>query len=197
MNVTVVLLAAGHARRFGSDKRLLPVTGDQSLFEYTLSRYQQVFDQCAVVVRDNDPVHRIAERNSSVIVIPQKNLQAGMGDNIALAMAATEIHDSDAVVIALADMPLIRTVTLQSLRDLARRDRIVCPLFESQRGHPVFFGARFFSALSRLAGDTGARGVLGAHAQDVMEIDVDDAGVVADIDTPADWDRIRVNLNSL
>lgn len=197
MKVMVLLLAAGHGRRFGSDKRLLQVTEGQSLFEYTLSRYRQVFDQCAVVVRDDDSVHQIAGKIPNVIVIPQKSPQAGMGDNIALAMTAAEIRASDAVVIALADMPRVLAATLQRLRDLARRDRIVCPLFESQRGHPVVFGAQYFAELSRLSGDTGARRVLSAHAGDVVDIDVDDEGVITDIDTPADWDRIRLDLASL
>lgn len=197
MKVTALLLAAGHARRFGSDKRLLPAAAGQSLVEFTLSRYQQVFDACVVVVREQDPVHAIMGKLSNVSVVAQQHSQAGMGDNIALAMAAADIIDSDAVAIALADMPLVRIETLRRLRDLALRERIVCPLFEGKRGHPVIFGSKFFPDLSQLGGDTGARRVLSAHAALTGDIDVDDAGVIADVDTPADWERIRTGVNAL
>jgi molybdenum cofactor cytidylyltransferase len=197
MKVTALLLAAGYARRFGSDKRLLPATAGQSLVEYTLSRYQQVFDCCAVLVRDGDPVHAIVGRLPNVIVIPQPAPQAGLGDNIALAMGVAEILQGDAVAIALADMPLVQIETLRRLRDLARRDRIFCPFFERKRGHPVIFGAQYFAELSRLAGDTGARRILSSARDQVVDIDVDDVGVLADVDTPADWERIRASFDVL
>lgn len=197
MKVTALLLAAGYARRFGSDKRLLPATAAQSLVEFTLSRYQQVFDACIVVVREQDPVHAIVGKLLNVTVVSQQDPQAGMGDNIALAMAAVDIADSDAVAIALADMPLVQIETLQRLHGFARRERICCPLFDGKRGHPVIFGRQFFPDLSRLCGDTGARRVMSEHAAFTAEIAVDDEGVLIDIDTAADWERVRAGLNAL
>jgi molybdenum cofactor cytidylyltransferase len=199
MNVAALLLAAGYARRFGSDKRLLPVPAENPvdqlpLLKYTLSRYLSVFDQCVVVVREPDPALAILERMPDVNIVRQANARAGMGDNIALAMQQGGISTCDALAIALADMPLVQTQTLSELREHARRDRIICPQFEGQRGHPVIFGSALFSDLSQLCGDIGARRVLSAHAELMVDIAVDDEGVLIDIDTAADWERWRDRL---
>lgn len=201
MKLTAILLAAGHARRFGSDKRLLPVQMQSAqdpdpLLKFTLSKYLSAFDRCVVVVRDPDPALAVLKRMPDVTIARQTDVQAGMGDNIALAMQTVEISSSDAVAIALADMPLIQTATLDRLSSLAQHEQIICPRFEDRRGHPVIFGQRYFSGLSKLAGDLGARRLLSVYASQVVDVDTDDAGVLADVDTPEDWDRIRALLDS-
>lgn len=102
------------------------------------------------------------------------------GPDIAAAPAAT----LSGCIVALADMPWIRPGTLTQLLAHAAPDRIVVPVYNGQRGHPVVFGADFLRELAGLTGDTGARAILARHG--VVEIECDDAGVVRDVDTPAD-----------
>ena len=59
-------------------------------------------------------------------------------------------------------------------------------MHRGERGHPVGFAARYRAALMALSGDEGARSVVAANAADVMTIEVDDPGVVRDVDRPAD-----------
>jgi molybdenum cofactor cytidylyltransferase len=87
-------------------------------------------------------------------------------------------------------MPYVRVDTLQTLRDRmndARGDalsRIVVPMFRGETGHPVGFSREFFGELIALSGDRGARSVIAAHADRVERVNVDDPGVVTDIDEP-------------
>lgn len=113
----------------------------------------------------------------------------GMG--VSLATAARYLLDRAATptapsgcVVALADMPWLRADTLTHLLSHAAPDRIVVPIFNGQRGHPVVFGARFLPELATLEGDTGARALLNRYG--ALEIECHDAGVVRDVDTPAD-----------
>lgn len=87
-------------------------------------------------------------------------------------------------VVALADMPWVRADTLKRLLAHAARDRIVVPVHQGRRGHPVIFGAQFLPELAELSGDTGARTLLARHG--VLEIECDDVGILRDVDVPAD-----------
>ena len=63
--------------------------------------------------------------------------------------------------------------------------RLICvPVYQGQRGNPVLLARRFFSELNELSGDKGAREFLQKYVDLVCEVEVDDAGVLHDIDVP-------------
>ena len=109
----------------------------------------------------------------------------GVGTSIAAGVAASS--DARGWLIVLADMPSIRAETIAAVAGALRGGaRIVVPVTAGRRGHPVGFSARYGIALQALTGDTGARQILNTDAAVVEEISVNDAGIFADIDTPAD-----------
>jgi len=114
--------------------------------------------------------------------------ERGMGASLAAGVRATP--DAEGWIVALADMPWIAPSTVEALaRRIDAGASIVAPVFRGRRGHPVGFGAMHRAALSALDGDIGARRLLDTN--DVASIEVDDAGIIADIDTRADLQRQR------
>ncbi len=113
----------------------------------------------------------------------------GMGDTIAAAARATA--NAPGWLVLPADLPLVLPVTLRRLADLLMQQqgapRVLVPVFEGQRGHPVAFPASAGVALQGLKGNQGAVPVV--KAQGAMEIEVDDAGCISDIDTLDDLAR--------
>jgi molybdenum cofactor cytidylyltransferase len=106
-----------------------------------------------------------------------------MGASLAAGIQASE--DAEGWIVALADMPRIQIATIEAVaRALDGGAPIVAPYYNGQRGHPVGFGAEHRDALLSLDGDSGARALL--DSQRVMRLDVDDAGILRDIDTPED-----------
>ena len=84
-------------------------------------------------------------------------------------------------------MPFVRPSSIAALRDaLAGGAAFVAPFFRTRRGHPVGIAGRFRAELEALRGDEGARGLLAAHAAELLKVPVGDPGVIRDIDTPAD-----------
>jgi len=200
MKVAALILAAGFARRFGSDKRRLLVPSasmaSQTLLEFTVAKYATVFDHCYVVMRDADELPAAWNSTASVTVLTQNNNQAGMGDNLALSARHVYQQGADAMVIALADMPLVEASTLEHLKALSAVGAIVVPCCGGLRGHPVLFGREYFAALAELSGDVGARSVLAANASRVVTLETNDAGVLEDVDTIDDWQRIKKILQA-
>ena len=94
---------------------------------------------------------------------------------------------ADGWIVALADMPWIAPATVVHIRTaLERGAGLVAPFHHGQRGHPVGFGKNFRDELLACKGDRGARDILQAHARALANVDVDDPGVLRDVDTPQD-----------
>ncbi len=176
-----VLLAAGYGRRFGSDKRRWRLAGSRTLVETTLALYQDAFETVFVVLRPEDEDWSRSLGNCNKVFAPDAKL--GMGHSLAAGVAAAS--DLDALFIALGDMPWVEPSTLTNLRRAMRHaNAIVRPMHQNAPGHPVGFGRAYFSELRELKGDVGALGVLRCHRNRVVDLAVDDPGVVQDIDSP-------------
>jgi molybdenum cofactor cytidylyltransferase len=84
-------------------------------------------------------------------------------------------------------MPYISKETMREIVGLLRAGApIVAPAWQGKRGHPVGFNARFGKALQALTGDAGARAILALHEDEIQHVAAGDAGILRDIDTPAD-----------
>ena len=198
--IAAIVLAAGSARRFGSDKRLHPVNGVPMLTR-TLSHYRAVFDVVAAVIRPGET--QIAElvHGSGCQVVEAPDADLGQSRSLAAGVAAmTASRDScpakpdtspssgfNGVVIGLADMPFVGEDTLRRLVEAMAEhpDAIVRPRCGGRAGNPVGFPRSLFPPLLRLRGDAGARQLVAASA-DVVYVDVDDDGVLVDVDRPGE-----------
>jgi molybdenum cofactor cytidylyltransferase len=111
--------------------------------------------------------------------------EQGMGHSLAAGVAAAST--ADAWLIALADMPSIKISTIAGLRTLLHEgSELVAPFHAGRRGHPVGFSAGFGDALQALGGDAGARVLITQHVSSLTHYDVDDPGILIDVDTPGE-----------
>ncbi len=191
MNVCGLLLAAGRATRFGSDKLLAPlpastldVVAGTPLAAAAARHLVQALPSSLAVVRPNAPALCALFAGSGLRVVQCADADDGMGASLACGVAAT--RDADAWIVALADMPWIAAATIRRIvAALQNGADIVAPVSRGDRGHPVGFARRHFATLAALKGDAGARDLLRAAAASVTLIDVEDPGIVRDVDTPA------------
>ena len=178
-----ILLAAGHARRFGADKLMHPLAG-QPMACVSAAALRRVLPTLAVVRPEQQTlIEQLAAQGVPTITPGETN--GGMGMSIAAGVAARA--GAKGWLIALADMPFIQPETIACvLAALQNGSVIAAPVYQGQRGHPVGFSAAFGDALRALHSDAGARELLQRHAAEITLIACDDAGILADIDTPSD-----------
>lgn len=180
-----LLLAAGSASRFGSDKLLHLLPTGEPIAVAAARHLLAAVPECIAVVRSHQ--HPVAEklRDAGARVVECARAEEGMG--VSLACAVRAAGQGRNFLVALADMPFLRPSTIIAVREAIESGALLAaPYFRARRGHPVGIAAAFYAELAALQGDSGARAVLEAHAADLRKIPCGDPGAIRDIDTPGD-----------
>lgn len=187
-----IILAAGSSRRFGDDKRKSPLPSGRSVLEEVIHTASLVLDRLIVVIRFGDKV--FAEELSTSLdddrirVFRAPDSALGMAHS--LGNAVHEVRDWDAALIFLGDMPFVPETAIRAVLgayEAHKADQpLIVPVCHGKQGHPVVFDQAYFDEIEALKGDVGARSLLQEHEDKVIEVDVDDEGILKDIDTPAD-----------
>jgi molybdenum cofactor cytidylyltransferase len=188
MKIVGVLLAGGHSRRFGSNKLLHLLPDGEPVAVCAARHLLAALPESVAIVRPDNQALAEMLRSLGMQVAFCNEAQQEMGDSLAAAVGfADSLYAADGFVIALADMPFITSSTIKAVADaVASGNRIVIPVYQGRRGHPVGFTAEFREALKGIQGDEGARSIVRQYQTSVVEIEVGDAGIVRDIDHPAD-----------
>jgi molybdenum cofactor cytidylyltransferase len=186
--ITGILLAAGSASRFGSNK-LLHLLPDGTPIALAAARNLiAAIPDCVAVVRPGARELTRVLRAEGFKVVASTHADKGMGHT--LASGVRTAREASGWVVALADMPYIQPATIRRIADeLVDGGVIVAPGFDGERGHPVGFARRFHEELRALTGDEGARKLIGAYKNSLTVLDLRDPGVLRDIDTRADLEQ--------
>jgi molybdenum cofactor cytidylyltransferase len=181
--IAALLLAAGRSERFGGDKLLAPLRGHPVLF-WSAAAIAPEVDALHLVVPPGATTRIAALAGMPCAVVENAGRDAGMASSIRAGIAALP-PETDAVVIALGDQPLVAPDVVRQLCARWREGgvRAVAPRYRDGRGHPVLFGRETFPMLSALTGDTGARALLDSLGDAVAFVPVDGTAPV-DVDTP-------------
>jgi molybdenum cofactor cytidylyltransferase len=182
----VLMLAAGQARRFGSDKRITLLCQSETLLERSVRsalEAELTVIVCLSTRRADDVIARSMSR-FPVRVLRCARAEEGMGGTLAEGIAACSGYPG--AFVALGDMPYVDSRTYRHLAQQHAPGRIVVPECGGQRGHPVLFDAVFFEELGDLSGDRGAARLLKRHAASCIRSAVRDPGIHRDVDRPGD-----------
>jgi molybdenum cofactor cytidylyltransferase len=186
---TVVVLAAGKGSRFkGSAHKLEQSLGDLSVLGRTLRN--AIESHLPVVVVTTQPLAAAASQvvaARDVVVVPQALAALGMGHSIAAGIAARA--DAPGWLLLPGDMPMVRPATMLAVAAALEHHPVAYAQYQGRRGHPVGFAAELYSELMMLSGDEGARRIVARYP--AIGVDVDDPGVLIDLDTEADLAALR------
>ena len=191
-----VILAAGRSTRMGRSKALLIAPGGRTFVAQLvetlcLGGVESPF----VVGRVDDDALRVEVESLGARARWIVNPDADTGGQLSSLLAGLRKADRPgirAVMIAPVDAPMIAAETVARLAAIfsSTGASIVRPRYQGRNGHPVVFSRAVFDELRRADPAIGAKAVLRAHRDSIVDVDVPDPGVAADIDTPEDYDKL-------
>ncbi|PPR11876.1 MAG: Nicotine blue oxidoreductase [Alphaproteobacteria bacterium MarineAlpha11_Bin1] len=182
-----VLLAAGQSRRMGTaNKMLVEVKGIPMIVHAARAMLASNASPIVVVLgHQSERVERTLS-DQNVMFVRNPDYRGGLSTSLRAGLAALP-KECDGAVVALADMPGIHPDDINMLInefDPISGQSIIVPTHGGKRGNPVIWARRFFSDISAVSGDVGARHLIGANIDQVIEVETDNPGVLIDLDTP-------------
>lgn len=187
-HLTAIVLAAGRSQRMGCNKPLLPL-GSRTVLQQVLLALAEAQPARTLVVlgAQGEPVaDSLADFAVSILWNRAEN--SDMVDSLRTALPVLP-QEEHGVIICLGDQPLIAPATYRRLADnyQTHPDAIVQPRCQGRKGHPVLVPSKL---LRELATYPTLRDLLTAHAERLQLVDVDDPGILLDMDTPEDYQRV-------
>ncbi len=187
-NVTAIVLAAGQSRRMGATNKMLVDIDGAPMVRRAVETALASKAQSVLVVTGHER-ERVEAALEGLDVAFVHNPDHADGLSTSLRTGIGEMPDEvDAALVCLGDMPQVTAGDLDRLIAAFNpvEGRTICvPTYRGKRGNPVLWGRRFFPELKGVAGDVGAKHLIGDFAELVCEVAMPSTGVLTDVDTPA------------
>jgi molybdenum cofactor cytidylyltransferase len=186
-HVAAVVLAAGQSRRMGAlNKLVLEVDGKPMVRRAVETALAAGASPVVVVLGHEAERVREALAGTDVIFAENPDYAGGLSTSLKTGVAALP-DDVDGALVCLGDMPLVAPGDIARLLaafNPAEGRAIIVPTRRGKRGNPVLWARRFFAEMREVAGDTGAKHLIGAYPELVAEVEMPGEAVLVDIDTP-------------
>ena len=193
--IVAIVPAAGHSRRMGQPKLLLKLGEKTVVARVVEALCTAGIGKVMVVVRPGDlPLAEEVRRTPAELVLPEI---APPDMRVSVEMALRSLGPAadawDGWMLIPADHPTLEPQVIEELIAAwdSDRSRIAVPSWQGRRGHPTLFPWETAVEVSQLPVDKGLNSLLRSRPERVLEVAASNDGVLIDLDTPEDWERIR------
>jgi len=179
-----VILAAGQSRRMGNaNKMTVEIDGKPMVRHVAEAALSSTTDSVFVVTGHRPDDVKLALEGLDVTFVHNPDYSGGLSTSLANGIGAVS-DQAEQTMILLGDMPYLEASMINEIVEAGKDNgNIVMATCDGKRGNPVLWPRRFFEELTRIEGDTGARHVIGANADQVVEVEIGSAAAI-DLDTP-------------
>jgi len=187
-----LILAAGESSRMGRDKALLTYRGRTFLETIVQTLREADVSRVAVVLGHHAEEIQQAIKLEGGEIVVNFEYHRGQTSSLQAGLRALASDDLEAIVLCLVDHPAVSAATVRTLVEAFRQSHapVVIPTCHGQRGHPVLIGRGLFSELLSLDAGEGANTVIGKHRDATQFVEVNDSGILLDVDDPDTYHRL-------
>lgn len=189
--ISAVILAAGEGKRFGGLKQIYKLD-NKPLLEVVIGLVSPLFDETILVLGyQAERIVSNIDLGDNIKTVINSRYREGMSVSINKALSILS-YKTTHFAIFLGDMPYIKKETVLELKkylDLQKR-QIIAPIYKGKRGFPVLFSKDFVGDFLSIKGDKGARDLINKEKKYLTLVEVNDCGVIKDIDRQKDLKKL-------
>ena len=190
--ISAVILAAGESKRMGQPKMLLP-WGENTVLQTVLITFRRAGVEDILVV--TGAIHERIEDLAGDLARTVFNPDFAAGEMLSSIQAGLRALDAhiEAALIGLGDQPQVRAETVGQLLEARRQSgcALAVPSYNQRRGHPWLVGRPYWEEILSMRPGKTMRDFFRRHAAVIHYVEVQDASVLADLDTPEDYSKYR------
>jgi molybdenum cofactor cytidylyltransferase len=195
--IAAVVLAAGRSTRMGAVNKLIAEIGGKPLVRIAAEQAIASHAKPVIVVTGHERERvEAALAGLNVRLVHNPDYADGLGTSLKAGIAAVPA-EADGAIVCLGDMPQVDAGLIDKLIgafDPERGALVVVPTIDGRRGNPVVWSRRFFHDLMAITGDIGARHLIGAYAEAVVEVPVAGEAALTDVDTPESFSAVKAEI---
>ncbi len=189
--IAAIVLAAGRSSRMGAANKLIADVDGKPMLRWA-AEAALASRACSVLVVTGHQEGDVRAALAGLDARPVANPDFAQGLSTSLkAGIATVPAGCDGALVLLGDMPRIEASHLDRLIGAFAPGAIVVPVHQGRQGNPVLWPCALFPEIMQLEGDAGAKRLLAAHRDAVREVEMGTGAIFADVDTPAELQRLR------
>jgi molybdenum cofactor cytidylyltransferase len=187
-----LILAAGESSRMGTPKATLAYRG-RTFVELIVQTLSEAGIERIVVVLGHqaEDIQRQVKIEAAQVVI-NPDYRSGQTSSLQVGLRSLVADDLEAILLCLVDHPAVAAETVRNIVTTFRQSGapVVIPTYQGRRGHPVLIGRQVFGELLGLARDAGADSVVRRYRPATRFVEVEDQGIVMDVDDPESYRRL-------
>lgn len=196
LTVAACVLAAGQSARMGEANKLLATLNGKTLLQHVLNSLQcsRIDEICVITGYQSG---QVSESISAfdVKLVTNEACSCGLSTSIRTGVENLSEH-IDGVLICLGDMPFVSTYTINKIVAAFKSSgEIIVPTCLGQDGNPLLWPKPYFDKLMNLKGDRGAKYLLKEYPEQVNRLDVENIGIVLDVDDTQTLEFLRSKFN--
>jgi molybdenum cofactor cytidylyltransferase len=187
-----VILAAGESSRMGTPKATLIWRGRTFLELIVQTLREGGLERIVVVLgHQAEDIQRQVEIEPAQVVI-NPDYRSGQTSSLQVGLRALMADELEAVLLCLVDHPAVSGETVRRIVAAFRQGGapVVIPTYHARRGHPVLIGRQVLDELLALDCHAGADSVARKYRPQTQIVEVEDEGVVIDVDDPDSYRRL-------
>jgi len=190
--ISSILLAAGQSKRMLGENKLTKNVNGIPLINCALNNIlkSHVNEIIIVLGYQKETIEKLIDKTSKIKFVFNSNFETGMASSIKKGIKNLS-DKSEGFFISLADMPSIKSETYNHLIKFNKNKKIIIPMFKGQKGNPVFFPSSFEEKLLAIQDDDGAKKMLEINKKEVLKLEINDPGIIKDLDVPNDFNNIN------
>jgi len=189
--ISAIILAAGESKRMGQPKMLLPWE-NTTVIEHVISVIMNtgIDDILVTTGGAREQIEKVITKYPVQAIHNKIYTNGEMLSSLQCGLRALRTQ-VDATLIVLGDQPQVQERSVRMVCDAFRtlKSNIIVPSYQMRRGHPWLVARPLWNELLEMKSPQSPRDFLNVHKDDIHYVDVDDQNILADLDTPEDYQR--------